>query len=81
MATSERSFIDRCREYLNTRWQAVATLIESGEFADPLLPQRAELQQRVIACLTSRIKSYHYVGRLESKCGQMEYKMNPGIFQ
>lgn len=61
MKTSEKTFVDRCRDFLNARWKHVAAAVESGKFTDPLLPGNSLLRDRVAACLTSATKSYHYV--------------------
>ena len=64
------SFVEQCRDYLRARWKTVVATIESGEFADPLLPDSADLQESIVSCLKSRIKSYHYVlpTQILSKC-------------
>lgn len=61
MTTQEEPFVDRCREFLKSRWDFVVSAIESETFVDPLLPGDAALRDHIVACLNSSIKSYHYV--------------------
>ena len=70
MTTQDKTFVERCRDFLKARWKHVSTAIESDSFADPLLPDHASLRDRIIACLTSATKSYHYVlpTQVLSKC-------------
>ncbi len=90
MKVEEKNFVERCRDFLNARWQHVISKIESGSFTDPLLPRDATLRDRMIACLTSATKSYHYVlptqvlckcvdRRLDCRSLQAAYK-KPGAF-
>lgn len=64
------SFVERCQDFLCSRWKTVVVAMESGESADTLIPEHAELREPIVSCLTSRIKSYHYVlpTQILSKC-------------
>jgi hypothetical protein len=90
MTTQKKTFVDRCRDLLTARWKQVSAAVESENFADPLLPDQASLRDRIVACLTSATKSYHYVlptqvlckcvdKRLDCHSLQAAYK-KPGAF-
>jgi hypothetical protein len=61
MKKQEKGFVERCREFLDTRWSRITTSAESGKFSDPLASDHALLRERIISCLRSATKSYHYV--------------------
>ena len=61
MTRPKDTFTERCRVFLETRWEAVSAAIESGQFDDPLLPDHAPLKDCIVSCLKSGTKSYHYV--------------------
>lgn len=61
MTEQEATFVERCREFLQIRWTAVSASLEAEEFVDPLPPNHTQLQDHIVACLTSPTKSYHYV--------------------
>jgi len=53
--------VERCREFLDTRWKQISTSAESGKFSDPLASDHSLLRERIVSCLRSATKSYHYV--------------------
>ncbi len=61
MSDQITSFIERCRDFLQARWKVIVAAMESGESVDPLLSDYADLRDSIVSCLTSPIKSYHYV--------------------
>ncbi|OHB80154.1 MAG: hypothetical protein A2Z25_07140 [Planctomycetes bacterium RBG_16_55_9] len=90
MTDETMSFVERCRDFLHARWKTIGAAMESSEPVDPLLPDRADLRDSIVSCLTSPIKSYHYVlptqvlskcvdASLDSHCLQASYD-EPGAF-
>jgi hypothetical protein len=61
MTEQETTFVEQCREFLQTRWTAVSTSLETEQFHDQPLPNGMALRKSIVACLTSPTKSYHYV--------------------
>ncbi|MEK6755481.1 MAG: hypothetical protein AABZ02_04945, partial [Bacteroidota bacterium] len=61
MTDQTTSFVERCRDFLHARWKTLVAAMESGESVDPLLRDRAGLRDSIVSCLTSQIKSHHYV--------------------
>ncbi len=76
MTTQEKTFVDRCRDFLTARWTQVSAAIEAENFADPLLPGNALLRDRIVACLTSATKSYHYVLPTQVLCKCVEKRLD-----
>ena len=70
MTDQTTSFVERCRDFLHARWKTLVAAMESGESVDPLLRDRAGLRDSIVSCLTSQIKSHHYVlpTQVLSKC-------------
>ena len=58
---NEKTFIQTCKELLNKQWVAISKQIESENFTDPILPDEPKLKRLIFDCLTSKIKTYHYV--------------------
>jgi hypothetical protein len=61
MKNQEKAFVERCREFLDERWKALSAMAESEMFCDPLAMESPLLRKRIVACLSSPTKSYHYV--------------------
>ena len=56
-----RDFIHACQQHLEESWQKIVRLFEMDD--DPLAPlaDHADLIPLIQTCLTSNIKTYHYV--------------------
>jgi hypothetical protein len=61
MKSQEKGFVEQCRELLNARWKTFSAIVDSETFCDPLAMQSPLLRKRIVACLSSPTKSYHYV--------------------
>ena len=57
----DQTLAERCKQYLAARWECIASLCSQGELPDFLGHQYTSLKSLVGDCLTSTIKSYHYV--------------------
>lgn len=57
----EISFSQQCNIYLTSRWEHICENIQKTDFIEPLGSEYQELKELFIACLTSKIKTYHYV--------------------
>jgi len=60
MTTDQREFISKCKAYLEKKWEKVTAAFEQGKPKDPLGEDHA-LIPLIRDCLTSIIKTYHYV--------------------
>lgn len=67
---SEKSFSKKCKDYFSKQWDSISKKIESEVFIDPLKENESKLKKLIVDCLTSKIKSYHYVlpTHLLAKC-------------
>lgn len=73
--TTETTFLNKCRDFLNKRWQHICKETEEKSGSEPLGDEYAEIKSLIADCLTSNIKTYHYVlpTQILSKC------VNPGV--
>jgi hypothetical protein len=67
---SEKSFSDKCRDYLDHEWEAISKAAENDKLSDVSDENIQKIRGLIIECLTSKIKSYHYVlpTHLLAKC-------------
>ena len=67
---NEKTFTQKCKELLEKQWKSISKEIESDSFSDPILPDESKLKSLIFNCLTSKIKTYHYVlpTQVISKC-------------
>lgn len=67
---NEKTFPQKCKELLEKQWKSISKEIESDSFSDPILPDEPKLKSLIFDCLTSKIKTYHYVlpTQVISKC-------------
>ncbi len=65
-----KPFVRNCSDFLNQRWETISREIESTTFRDPLSSEHPGIKDLIAGCLTSPIKSYHYVlpTQLLAKC-------------
>lgn len=68
--TTEITFLEKCRDYLEKRWQHICNETEEKSGKEPLGNDFKEIKSLIVDCLTSNIKTYHYVlpTQLLSKC-------------
>ena len=68
--SDEKSFPQKCQSLLSKQWKLISKEVESEGFTDPLLPEFPKLKHTILDCLTSKIKTYHYVlpTQVLSKC-------------
>jgi hypothetical protein len=69
MPTEQQEFIPKCQVYLGEKWTDVVMIFEQGQPRDPL-GEDHPLIPLIRDCLTSAIKTYHYVlpTQLLAKC-------------
>lgn len=79
--SKDASWADRCRAYFESRWQATCTRFVDGPAQDALGREHAWLIQLVQECLTSRIKSYHYVLPTQVLCKVVDPSLNAHSLQ
>ncbi len=61
MNQSTRDFVQACQHYLDENWQNISQLFETDDEPPPPLADNPGLIGLIRDCLTSRIKTYHYV--------------------
>lgn len=61
MSPEIRDLVENCRRRLDLVWQETLLSFSSGDAPRPPLGAEHELTELIRACLTSKIKSYHYV--------------------
>jgi len=68
--SSDASFLDQCRAYLEKKWQHICKETEEKAGNEPLGDKFKEIKSLIVDCLTSNTKTYHYVlpTQLLSKC-------------
>ncbi len=68
--TTEITFLVKCRDYLEKRWQYICNETEEKSGNEPLGNDFKEIKSLIVDCLTSNIKTYHYVlpTQILSKC-------------
>ena len=59
--SADETLTEKCKQYLQARWDYITSLCADGEPPDFLGHQHTSLKALVGDCLTSSIKSYHYV--------------------
>lgn len=66
----EVTFLDKCRDYLEKRWQQICIETEEKTSEEPLGNEFKDIKNLIIECLASNTKTYHYVlpTQLLSKC-------------
>jgi len=72
MAT-KKAFAQQCREYLEAKWNSVVKNMNAGEMKDVLGPDWAAC---IRECLTSRMKTYHYVLPTQLLCKCVNPKLD-----
>ena len=77
----EISFVDRCRLYLNARWTLVQNLFAEGNVTDILGDDLDHIKGLVRDCLTTDIKSYHYVLPTQILCKIVDFTLNAHSLQ
>jgi len=60
MTTDQQEFVLKCKAYLEKKWEKVTAAFEQGKPQDPL-GKGHSLTHLIRDCLTSVIKTYHYV--------------------
>lgn len=68
--TTEITFLNKCRDYLEKRWQHICKETEEKSGKEPLGDDFKEIKSLIGDCLTSNTKTYHYVlpTQILSKC-------------
>ncbi len=68
--TSQLSFQEQCKVYLEERWTHVYAQMEKESKTEPLDSAESYLKELIRDCLTSQTKTYHYVlpTQVLSKC-------------
>jgi len=61
MSQESHEFINSCRQHLEKSWSEITNVFESSEPPIPPLTDRSDLVSLINDCLTSSIKTYHYV--------------------
>jgi len=59
--SADQTLTDKCKEYLEARWDYITALCAEAKPPDFLGHQHGSLKSLLSDCLTSSIKSYHYV--------------------
>jgi len=72
---------DRCSLYLAERWRHIITLFEQDQPPEPLDEDHDELKQLIHDCLTSQIKSYHYVLPTQLLCKSVDQSLDAHSLQ
>ncbi len=72
---------ERCRAYLEERWLWVSSSAAEDNFVEPLGEEFAGLKLLIIDCLTSTIKSYHYVLPTQLLCKCVEPSLDSRSLQ
>jgi hypothetical protein len=68
--TAKTTFLDKCCDFLNKRWQHICKEMEERAGNEPLGDEFKEIKSLIADCLTSNTKTYHYVlpTQILSKC-------------
>lgn len=77
----ELNLSDKCKIYLEERWQHIGKLFEQEQSPDPLREADDNLKQIIRDCLTSRTKSYHYVLPTQLLCKSVDHTLNAHSLQ
>jgi SacI restriction endonuclease len=59
--SDEKTFPQKCKDLLEKQWKSISKEIESDKFSDPISSDEPKLKSLIFDCLTSKIKTYHYV--------------------
>lgn len=74
--SGEQTFSDKCKAFLQQRWGEITHSLESGKDVDVLGDEYANIKDLVRDCLTSRVKSYHYVLPTQVLCKVVDPSIN-----
>lgn len=72
---------DKCKVYLETRWQHITELFKQNKFSEPLSDEHDYLKQLIRDCLTSKTKTYHYVLPTQLLCKSVDSSLNAHALQ
>jgi len=77
----ELNLLGKCKVYLGERWLYIMKLFEQGEPQEPLGRDHTHLKQLIHNCLTSKIKTYHYVLPTQLLCKSVDPSLDAHSLQ